>query len=100
MARGQIPHPDDQPLSWEGHSVATRVAFHAPPADESIGSGGMLAQASAEGHRVVLVVATRGERGQIPPGLLAPGETLAQRRVAETQEAAGILGVHRVVFLD
>ena len=80
--------------------MATLVTFHAHPDDESIGSGGTLAKAAAAGHRVVLVVATRGERGEIPPGLLAPGEALGQRRVAETLQAANILGVHRVEFLD
>ncbi|HEY6424291.1 MAG TPA: PIG-L family deacetylase [Pseudonocardiaceae bacterium] len=79
--------------------MATLVAFHAHPDDESIGGGGTLARASAEGHRVVVVVATCGERGETPPGILAPGETLAQRRVTETREAASILGVHRVEFL-
>ncbi|MGH3843587.1 MAG: PIG-L family deacetylase [Pseudonocardiaceae bacterium] len=79
--------------------MATLVAFHAHPDDESIG-GGTLARASAEGHRVVVLLATRGERGETPPGLLAPVETLAQRRVTETLQATSILGVHRVEFLN
>ncbi len=56
-------------------------------------------RAFEEGHRVVLVVATRGEHGEVPDGVLAPGEQLWQRRVAETQASAGILGVARVEFL-
>lgn len=80
--------------------MATIVSFHAHPDDESIGTGGTLAKASAEGHRVVVVVATRGEHGEVPDGLLAPGEELGQRRVKETAEAAQILGVHRLEFLD
>ncbi len=40
-----------------------------------------------QGHRVVLVTATRGELGEIPEGLLRPGETLAERRLAELTEA-------------
>jgi LmbE family N-acetylglucosaminyl deacetylase len=77
----------------------TLVSFHAHPDDEAIATGGTLARANAEGHRVVLVLATRGELGEHPPGLLAPGETIADRRVAEQLEAARHLGVHRVEFL-
>ncbi len=80
--------------------MATIVSFHAHPDDESISTGGTLAKASADGHRVVVVVATRGEHGEVPDGLLAPGEELAQRRMKETTEAAQILGVHRLEFLD
>lgn len=59
-----------------------------------------MAAAAAEGHRVVLVVATRGEAGEVPEGFLAPGERLADRRVAETHASAALLGVSRVEFLD
>jgi LmbE family N-acetylglucosaminyl deacetylase len=77
----------------------TLVAFHAHPDDEAIATGGTMARAKAEGHRVVLVVATRGELGEVADGVLAPGETLAERRVIETMDAAEILGVDRVEFL-
>jgi LmbE family N-acetylglucosaminyl deacetylase len=79
--------------------MATLVFFHAHPDDESIGTGGTIAKASALGHRVVLVVATKGELGARPAGLLHPGEQLSDHRIAETIEAARILGVHRVEFL-
>src|SRR5215510_14769518 len=80
-------------------AMATLVSFHAHPDDEAIACGGVLRKASEEGHRVVLVVATRGERGEVPEGFLADGEELWQRRVAETQASAEILGAHRVEFL-
>jgi LmbE family N-acetylglucosaminyl deacetylase len=79
--------------------MATLVSFHAHPDDESIACGGVMRKASEEGHRVVLMVATRGERGEIQPGVLAEGEDLWRRRVEETYAAAEILGVHRVEFL-
>jgi LmbE family N-acetylglucosaminyl deacetylase len=79
--------------------VATLVCFHAHPDDESIATGGVMARAAADGHRVVLVVATRGEHGEVPDGFLVPGETLAERRVAETLASAERLGVARVEFL-
>jgi LmbE family N-acetylglucosaminyl deacetylase len=75
------------------------VTFHAHPDDESIAAGGTMARYAAEGNRVVLVVATRGELGEVADGVLAPGEELWQRRVAETERAAEILGVQRVEFL-
>ncbi|MET1003077.1 MAG: PIG-L family deacetylase [Acidimicrobiia bacterium] len=77
----------------------TLVSFHAHPDDEAIATGGTMARAKAEGHRVVLVVATRGELGETPGDGLAAGETLADRRVEETMNAARILGVDRVEFL-
>lgn len=78
--------------------MATLVTFHAHPDDECIVTGGVMRKAFEEGHRVVLVVATRGEVGEIPD-FLEDGEELWQRRVVETQAAAGLLGVARVEFL-
>ncbi len=79
--------------------MGTLVSFHAHPDDEAIVCGGTLAKVAAEGHRVVLVFATRGEHGELPDGGLAPGETLGDRRTQETLKAAGILGASRVEFL-
>ncbi|MFC4854583.1 PIG-L family deacetylase [Actinophytocola glycyrrhizae] len=79
--------------------MATLVSFHAHPDDECIACGGVLRKAHEEGHRVVLVVATRGELGEVPDGFLDDGEELWQRRVVETHAAADILGVDRVEFL-
>jgi LmbE family N-acetylglucosaminyl deacetylase len=79
--------------------VATLVSFHAHPDDECIGTGGVMRKAFEDGHRVVLVVATRGEHGEVPDGFLADGELLWQRRVTETHASAEILGAHRVEFL-
>ena len=73
--------------------MTTLVCFHAHPDDESIGTGGTLARAAAAGHRVVLVVATRGEHGEPTPGVLGEGEMLWERRIVETFESARILGV-------
>ncbi|MEU3642560.1 PIG-L family deacetylase [Lentzea sp. NPDC034063] len=78
--------------------MATLVTFHAHPDDECIVTGGVMRKAFEEGHRVVLVVATRGEAGEIPDDL-AEGEELWQRRVVETHASADLLGVARVEFL-
>lgn len=79
--------------------MATLVSFHAHPDDECIATGGVLRKAHEDGHRVVLVVATRGELGEVPDGFLDDGEELWQRRIVETQAAADALGVDRVEFL-
>ncbi len=80
--------------------MATIVFFHAHPDDEAIATAGTMAGLSDQGHRVVLVTATRGELGEIPDGLLGSAETLAERREAELGEACRILGVTRRVYLD
>jgi LmbE family N-acetylglucosaminyl deacetylase len=80
--------------------MATITFFHAHPDDEAIATGGTMAVLAEQGHRVVLVTATRGELGEIPEGLLDPGQTLAERRADELAAACRILGVDRQVFLD
>jgi LmbE family N-acetylglucosaminyl deacetylase len=79
--------------------MGTLVCFHAHPDDESIATGGTMAMAAAAGHRVVLVCATKGEHGEVTEGYLSPGETLGERRVAETHASAAVLGVSVVEFL-
>jgi LmbE family N-acetylglucosaminyl deacetylase len=79
--------------------MATLVAFHAHPDDECLLQSGSLAKAVHDGHRVVVVYATRGEVGESPDGLLEPGESLVERRMAEAMRSAEALGVHRVAWL-
>jgi LmbE family N-acetylglucosaminyl deacetylase len=85
-----MPQPDPGPF--------TLVAFHAHPDDETLLTGGTLAQVASDGHRVVLVTATDGARGLAGPGD-GTGVELARRRTAELERAADLLGVHRVVAL-
>lgn len=79
--------------------MAALVSFHAHPDDESLICAGTLARSAAEGHRVVLVMATRGEQGEVADGLLGPGERLGERRATEVEQAARTLGVNRTEFL-
>jgi len=75
----------------------TLVSFHAHPDDEALLTGGTMARAAAEGHRVVLVTATAGEAGlsdgmrQHPP--------LGERRRVELAQAAAALGCARSELL-
>ncbi|MBF6557223.1 MAG: PIG-L family deacetylase [Acidimicrobiales bacterium] len=80
--------------------MATITFFHAHPDDEAIATGGTMASLADQGHRVVLVTATRGELGEIPDGLLGPGESLTERRMSELADACRLLGVARQTFLD
>jgi LmbE family N-acetylglucosaminyl deacetylase len=79
--------------------MATLVTFHAHPDDEAIATAGAMAKAVADGHRVVLVTATRGEHGEIVEGVLEDGEPLGKRRTAELEAAAEVLGVARCEVL-
>jgi len=79
--------------------MSTLVCFHAHPDDECITTAGIMAQARELGHRVVLVLATRGELGEVPEGFLDDGEQLSDRRTTETLAAAEVIGADRVEFL-
>lgn len=76
----------------------TVLVLHAHPDDESIFSGLTLRRLADAGARTVLVLATAGELGgsRVP---LRPGETVPERRIAELEHAADLLGVSRLVLL-
>ena len=99
MGRRRCRQSFHPPLRWGNRLMATLVCFHAHPDDEAIATGGTMKLAAEAGHRVVLVLATRGEKGEPQPGVLAEGEQLWERRVLETHQAAEVLGVDRVEFL-
>ena len=76
------------------------MLVHAHPDDESILTGGVMARAHLEGHRVVLVTATRGEDDSLADQAAPRGsEHVATVRSLELQQACEILGVDRQVFL-
>ena len=76
----------------------TLLAFHAHPDDEALLTSGTLARAAAEGHRVVLVVATDGDEGLASAEFTSDGR-LGERRWEELRESARALGVKRVEHL-
>ena len=80
-------------------SRATLVSFHAHPDDETIVTGGTIARAAREGHRVIVVFATRGELGEALDGVERAPDALGTHRVSEAEHAAVLLGAERVVFL-
>ena len=77
----------------------TVVSFHAHPDDEALLTGGTLARAAAEGHRVVLVVATLGEAGLAELPDARTGPSLGATRRAELAASARAIGAERVELL-
>ncbi len=61
--------------------IPTLMTVHAHPDDETIGTGGTMARAVADGQRVVLVTCTRGEMGEIVvPRWTRPTTTVGSAR--------------------
>ena len=77
------------------------MAVLAHPDDESLGTGGSLAKYGSEGVETYVVTATRGERGRYHDGTENPGpEAMGRIREQELMDAADVLGVEEVSFLD
>jgi LmbE family N-acetylglucosaminyl deacetylase len=73
----------------------------AHPDDETLGMGGTLARAAAEGAATYVITATRGQAGRYRDNSAHPGpEALGRIREAELRAAADILGVREVRVLD
>ena len=69
----------------------------AHPDDSDFGAAGALAHMSDNGDEVTLLFCTRGEQGGFDPSL---HEQMPMIREAEQKEAAAILGIGDVRFLD
>ena len=84
----------------------TLMTMHAHPDDETIGTGGTMAKAVAEGKRVVLITCTRGELGEIVVADLDTPDNhrrLGELRASELERAMGRLGVtewHNLGYRD
>lgn len=84
----------------EPRTTRTLVAFHAHPDDEALLTAGTMARAAAQGHRVVLVVATDGALGRTDESAFGTkGDALATTRSRELAASARALGVARIVEL-
>lgn len=83
----------------DGGETALVLAPHAD--DESLGCGGFIAEACAQGRPPQVLVLTDGA-GSHPNSRLFPPARLRAQRQREAREAVGILGLgpHRIGFLD
>lgn len=89
------PRHADNTAALKGRTV---LAVFAHPDDESLACGGTLAMLAEAGARVVLVCASRGERGSVS----GPDrdDALGDERSREIRDAARALGLSGVVLLD
>ena len=80
-----------------------RVLFlHAHPDDEALSTGPLIAALAASGIECQVLTCTRGERGEVIPGVLPAGtgvDRLVRVREAELAAACAELGVTRHAFL-
>lgn len=79
------------------HQLSLLACF-AHPDDEGLVTG-CFARYLAEGARVALICATRGEVGEIAPGVNATKETLGQWREQELRTAMSHVGLNEIYFL-
>lgn len=75
------------------------MAVYAHPDDEQ-GVSGAFARYARQGVNTTLICATRGEVGEIAPGVDATPETLGQVREGEMRCAAAKIGLRHLYFLD
>ena len=78
----------------------TILAVFAHPDDESIACGGTLARLADAGARVVLICASKGEKGAVSDPALVADRNLASVRSQELHDAACVLGISEIVLLD
>lgn len=81
----------------EGSKIKVMVVSPHPD-DAEIGAGGTIASWVKQGREVILVVCTNGNKGSSDPNMTS--EVLPRIRRKEQMEAAKILGISEVIFLD
>jgi LmbE family N-acetylglucosaminyl deacetylase len=79
--------------------LGTILGLWAHPQDEALFSGGLMTLARDAGSRVVVVTATRGERGTTHPGRWPP-ERLGRLRSDELAASLAVLGVAEHCWLN
>jgi LmbE family N-acetylglucosaminyl deacetylase len=72
--------------------LGTILGLWAHPDDETFMSGGLMAQAIANGQQVMCVTATKGEAG-VYDSIRWPAETIGAQRALELADALRIIGV-------
>ncbi|MFP4173245.1 MAG: PIG-L deacetylase family protein [Candidatus Hydrogenedentota bacterium] len=95
---GPAPDPEWRPQAADvpDDGRVRVIVFGAHPDDAEIRAGGAGVRWANQGHHVKFVSLTNGDIGHW--GMA--GGPLAQRRTAEVEEAAGILGIDEVEVLD
>ena len=81
----------------------TLVAIFAHPDDEAFGTGGILTKYAKEGVNVHLVMATRGEAGEVGNPTVTPTKPISLLREQELRcacECYGLKNLHLLGFMD
>ncbi|MGE5263120.1 MAG: PIG-L family deacetylase [Acidobacteriota bacterium] len=81
-----------------GHNQSLLGVYGHP--DDEQGVSGLMAKYAREGASVTLVCGTRGEAGEIAPGVEVTAENLGAFREQELRCAAEKIGVQNLYFLD
>ncbi len=81
-------------------SGRTILVVFAHPDDESLACGGTIARLADAGARVVLLCATRGEKGAVSDPSLVATEDVGTVRSRELDQAAKVLGISDVLIFD
>ena len=82
-------------IDFQGKTV---LVVGAHPDDNDFGAGATLAKATGQGAKVIYLIATTGQRGSSDQAMTP--ERLSGIRKKEQEEAAKVLGVREVHFLD
>jgi N-acetyl-1-D-myo-inositol-2-amino-2-deoxy-alpha-D-glucopyranoside deacetylase len=108
LERTASQHPGLEPPTSNSLQCATMtapktlLAIFAHPDDESFCAGGALSMLAAQGTRVFVLTATRGEAGSAAPELLeaAGVNTISELRTLEMEQACEALGLEAPLWLD
>src|SRR5687767_3015920 len=90
--------PQGPPTSEPTPPQGPVLAVFAHPDDAEISAGGTLAKWASEGREVHLLVLTNGDRGSEDP--TQDRSELARTRLAETEDAARLLGLAGTTILS
>jgi LmbE family N-acetylglucosaminyl deacetylase len=94
---GSSPPGPPRAADFSGRTILVVLAH---PDDESLACGGTIARLSDGGAKVVLLCASRGEKGAVSDPALIGDASLATVRGRELQDAAKVLGIADVSVLD